>query len=89
MRTDQEKLLAQLEEELEQSRELVRAQQQLLQVLIICLKCTCVHLVSKIIQSRFFSCDIHHCRKLRVHEFFHSLTDTVYVTKQKIFLADL
>lgn len=33
--TDQEKLLSQLEEELEQSRELVRVQQQLLQVLIL------------------------------------------------------
>lgn len=32
VRTDQEKLLAQLEEELEQSRELVRAQQQILEV---------------------------------------------------------
>lgn len=35
VRTDQEKLLAQLVEELEQSRELVRVQQELLQVLVL------------------------------------------------------
>lgn len=55
VRTDQEKLLAQLVEDLEQSRELVRVQQELLQVLIMRFKFARVRLVSKMISYKFYS----------------------------------